>query len=81
MVGRAPRQDFVEPMILNILKVSEIPMSTLAINFRVNERAGRTVNLNVIKTNLTFLVDNKKISEKLDKGNGVVYYTLIHSSF
>jgi hypothetical protein len=81
MAGRIPRQDFVEPMILKILQVSEIPMSILAINFRVNERAGRTINLNDIKSNLTFLVDHKKISQKLDKGNGVVYYKLINSSF
>jgi repressor of nif and glnA expression len=77
MAGRVPRQDFVEPMILKILKVSEIPMSTLSINYRVNERAGKTINLNVIKNNLTFLVDHKKISEKLDRGNGVLYYKLI----
>jgi len=81
MEKRAPRQDFVEPMILKILKISEIPMSILAINFRVNERAGRTVNLNDIKNNLTFLVDHKKISQKLDKGNGVVYYKLNHTPF
>jgi len=79
MRGRTPRQDFIEPMILKILKVSEIPMSTLAINFRVNERAGRTINLNDVKNNLTFLVDHNKISQKLDKGNGVVYYKLIPS--
>jgi hypothetical protein len=81
MVGRVPRQDFVEPMILKILKISTIPMSTLAINFRVNERAGRTINLNDIKNNLMFLVKNKRISEKLDEENGIVYYKLTHGSF
>lgn len=69
--------DFVEPLILKILKISEIPMSTLSINYRVNERAGRTINLNVVKSNLTFLVNHKKISEKLDEKNGIVYYKLI----
>jgi len=76
MSGRLPGHDFVEPMILSILKVSEIPMSILSINYRVNEGAGRTINLNVIKQRLTFLVGKKKISEKLDKRNGVVYYKL-----
>jgi hypothetical protein len=77
MRGRLPGHDFVEPMILKILKISVIPMSTLAINYRVNENVGRTINLNIIKNHLTFLVEHKKISEKMDKGNGVVYYNLI----
>ena len=77
MRGRTAGHDFVEPMILKILKESRVPMSTLAVNYRVNESAGRTVNLNVIKNHLTFLVKNKKVSERLDKGNGVVYYRLI----
>ena len=77
MRGRVPVHDFVEPLILKILKVSKIPMSTLAVNYRVNERAGRTVNLNVVKNNLTFLVKKEKISGKLDEENGVVYYKLI----
>jgi hypothetical protein len=76
-ISTVPYMDFVEPMILKILKISEIPMSTLSINYRVNERAGKTINLNVVKSNLTFLVNNKKISEKLDEKNGVVYYKLI----
>jgi hypothetical protein len=77
MSGRLPGHDFVEPMILKILKVSEIPMSTLSINYRVNEGARRTINLNIIKQRLMFLVGKKKISGKMDKNNGVVYYKLI----
>jgi len=69
--------DFVEPMILKILKMSRIPMSVLSINYHVNERAGKSINLNVIKSNLTFLVSHNKISEKLDRKNGIVYYKLI----
>lgn len=52
-------------------------MSLLAINYHVNEDIGRTINLNSIKKNLTFLVNQKKISEKTNKKNGVVYYKLI----
>jgi hypothetical protein len=77
MRGRNPDYNFVEPMILKILKKSGISMSLLAINYHVNEDIGRTINLNSIKKNLTFLVNQKKISEKTNKKNGVVYYKLI----
>jgi len=77
MRGRNPDYNFVEPMILKILKKSEISMSVLAINYHVNESIGRAVSLNDIKKNLTFLVNRKKISEKTNKKTGVVYYKLI----
>jgi hypothetical protein len=72
-----PYMDFVGPMILKILKMSKIPMTTLSINYHVNEIAGKTINLNVIKSNLTFFVNHKKISEKIDEENGIAYYKLI----
>jgi len=77
MSGRLPNHDFVEPMILKILEKSLIPMSTLAINYRVNENIGRVINLNIIKSNLAFLVGHKKISEKTNKENRVTYYNFI----
>ena len=77
MGRRVPVRDFVEPIILKILKASKIPMSTLAVNYRVNESAGRTVNLNVVKNNLTFLVKDGRVSGKLNEENKVVYYKLI----
>ena len=77
MRGRLPSHDFVEPMILNILKESGVSMPALAINYKVNEAAGRAINLNVIKNHLIFLVKNKKIFESLDKKNDVTYYKLI----
>ena len=77
MRGRVPSHDFVEPMILNILKESRVFMSALAINYRVNEAAGKTINLNAIRNHLTLLVKNKKIFESLDKENDVIYYKLI----
>jgi len=77
MRERVPSHDFVEPMILKILKESRVSMSTLAINYKVNEAAGRTINLNVIRNHLIFLVKNKKIFENLDKENDVTYYKLI----
>jgi len=77
MRGRTPSHDFVEPMILKILKESRVSMSTLAINYKVNEAAGRSINLNIIRNHLIFLVKNKKIFESLDKKNDVIYYKLI----
>lgn len=74
MRGRAPSKDFVELMILKLLKEARSSMSALAINYRVNEAAGRIVNLNVIRDNLIFLVKNKKILESLDKENDMTYY-------
>lgn len=69
--------DFIEPAILKILKESAVPMSTLGINYRINESVGKVINLNVIRNNLLFLVKSKKISERLDNENGVTYYKLL----
>jgi len=77
MRGVASGFDFVDPMILKILRESRVSMSTLAINYRVNETTGRTINLNVIRNHLIFLVKDKKISESFNKQNGITYYKLI----
>ena len=77
MRGRASGHDFVDPLILKLLKESKVSMSTLGINYRINELAGRTINLNVIREHLIFLVKSKKISENLNKENGVTYYKFI----
>jgi repressor of nif and glnA expression len=71
-----PRIDFVEPMILKILEMSKLPMTTLSINYHVNERTGKTINLKVIKNSLASLVSNKKISEGIDEESGIAYYRL-----
>ncbi len=77
MRGKTIGHDFVDPIIMRILKDSTVLMSTLAINYRVNERAGKTVNLNVIRNHLLFLAKNKKISESFNEDNGVTYYKLV----
>lgn len=77
MRGRNPDYNFVEPMILKILKNSDISISILAINYYVNENIGRAISMNAIKKNLAFLVTHKKISEKINKKTGVAYYKLI----
>jgi len=75
MTGRVSGFNFVEPTILRILKESG-SLSMLAINYHVNASVGRTINLNVIKKNLMFLTNHKKISEKIE-ANGVTYYKLL----
>ena len=77
MKERVSGYNFVDPLILKILKESKVSMSTLGINFRVNEVVGRTINLKVIRDHLMFLVKDKKISESLDEENSVAYYKLI----
>jgi len=76
MAGRLSGYNFVEPTIMKILQNSKISLSTLAVSYHVNATIGRTINLNVVKKNLTFLVTHKKISEKLET-NGVTYYRLL----
>jgi len=77
MKERVSGYNFVDPLILKILGEAKASMSTLGINFRVNEAIGRTINLKVIRDHLMFLVKDKKISESMDKENNVSYYKLI----
>jgi hypothetical protein len=70
-------REFVEPLILKILNSSTDSMPALAINYKVNEAAGRAINLNVIKDCLIFLVKSKKIFESFNEENDVAYYKLI----
>jgi hypothetical protein len=77
MRERVSGYNFVDPLILKILRESKVSMSTLGINFRVNEAVGKTINLKIIRDHLLFLVKDKKISESLDELNSVVYYKLI----
>jgi len=73
---RSSGYDFLDPLILKILKESKGPMSTLSINYRINEAVRRTINLNIVRNHLIFLLNNKKVSEKINE-NGVVYYKLV----
>jgi len=66
----------VDPVILNILKGSDIPLPTLGINYMVNKVLGKTITLNVVKNQLESLLDRKKVSRSIDE-NGVAYYKLI----
>jgi repressor of nif and glnA expression len=77
MIRGISNHDFVDPLILKILKESGASMTTLAINYRVNQSSGGTINLRIIKDHLTFLVDKEKISKSMDKFNDVAYYKII----
>lgn len=64
MRGRKSNNYFyLEPEILKILKTSNVPMSALGINFRLNNSLGKIIDLNTIKSHLDELVDNNKILE------------------
>jgi len=54
---------YLEPEIMKILKTSNVPMSALGINFRLNNSLGKIIDLNTIKSHLDELVDNNKIFE------------------
>lgn len=76
MTGRTSSHDFVGPLIMKILKESKVSMSTLGINYRVNESVGRIINLKIIRDHLIFLEEKRKISKFLNEENGVTYYKI-----
>jgi len=76
-MGRTSGYDFVDPLILKILKESKGSMTTLGINYRVNQSVRRTVNLRIIRDHLIFLAKKEKISRIFDKENGITYYKII----
>lgn len=65
MRGRSADYVYLEPEILNILRESDIPMSALGINFRINDRLDKIIELNEVKRHLNALVKNKKVLEKV----------------
>lgn len=64
MVGRTTDYSFLDRMIVDILKESPVPMLALGINFRVNERSGKIIGLNMILKHLEPLVRQRKVFEK-----------------
>jgi repressor of nif and glnA expression len=72
MRGRSEDYDYLEPEILKILKESDVPMSALGINFRVNNKFDKIVELNTIKRNLEKLTKSKKLLKK-DKDDTTFY--------
>ncbi len=73
---RSSGYDFLDSIILKILKESKVSMSTLSVNYMINKIVGKTITLNVVRNHLISLMNNKKISEKMDE-NGVIHYKLV----
>jgi len=76
MRGRGFDYSFIDSMIVNILRESEVPMQPLGVSFKVNEKSGKIINLNVIKRHLEGLVEEKKISKIFNKETETVHYML-----
>ena len=76
--GRNIGYDFLDGMIIKILKESPKPLQPLGISFVVNEKAKRLVGFNIIKQHLDFLVSRKKIfkDEIVENDNKIVVYSL-----
>lgn len=62
--GRTADNAYLEPEILRILGEETVPMSALGINFRVNGKLDKIVELNAIKRQLNSLVKEGKVLKK-----------------
>ena len=76
MRGRGFDYSFIDSMILSILKESEVPMRALGVSFKVNERSGKIINLNVIKRHLKGLVEEKKIVKNVNGETETIHYQI-----
>ncbi len=65
MRGRNSDNVYLEPEILKILRESSMPMSALGINFKVNSKFDKIIELNTVKHHLNTLVKNRKVLEKV----------------
>ena len=77
MKNKISHYDFVDPLILKILKESKGAMTTLAINYRVNQSVGKTINLKIIRDHLIFLVKDQKVSRSTNRATDITYYGII----
>jgi len=67
---------FLEPMIMNILEESPMPLQALTINFKINEESGRIIDLNTIKNHLDKLVEKRKVLKKVKKTTKTTHYEI-----
>ena len=67
MRGRSTDYYFIDPMIIDILEKSKIPLQVLSVSFRINELSKKIISLNVVKSHLEDLVEKKKIVRKIKK--------------
>lgn len=64
----------LEPLILDVLSESPVPLKILSINFIINEKTKRIISLNTLKAQIEDLVKRKKIIKKVDKDNNEYYW-------
>lgn len=62
MRGRNTNFEYLGVEILKILEESNSPMSALGINFAINSKLDRIVELNIVKNHLKTLMKNRKIA-------------------
>ena len=74
MRGKSTDYFYLEPEIIEILKVANVPMSALGINFQINNKLDKIIDLNTIKDHLETLVKNDKLL-KFDRDN-ITHYKL-----
>lgn len=80
MRGRGVDYISLDSIILNILREAQVPMRPLGVSFKVNEKAGRIINLNVIKSHLDGLVNKKKVLKKVKKIDDSTHYRINDST-
>lgn len=80
MRGRGVDYISLDSLILNVLRECPVPMRPLGISFKVNEKSGRIINLNVIKSHLDSLVTKNKILKKVKKVDESVHYRINDST-
>ncbi|RLI90615.1 MAG: hypothetical protein DRP00_02635 [Candidatus Aenigmatarchaeota archaeon] len=71
--GRSVYPD-LEPLILDVLNESPVPLKILSINFIINEKTKKIISLNTLKAHIEDLVRRKKIVKKIDKDNNEYYW-------
>lgn len=72
MRGRSNEYSFLEPLIIDILEKSEIPLQPLCISFKINEISGKIINFKVVKNRLDTLVEKRKVIKEI-KEESILY--------
>jgi len=65
MRGRSTNFDYLGSEIIKTLEQSNAPISALGINFAINNKLDKIIELNMVKTHLNILLKNKKVLQKV----------------
>jgi len=71
--GRSSYEN-LEPIIIDVLNESPIPLKILSINFKINEKSKKIISLNAVRNQLDILVKRKKVLKKTDKFDNDYYW-------